>query len=225
MADFGQTTPLYHAAVLRWPEMSQFLMEHGAGPQNDSFYTNNRRTGGKSSVLSRLIATTANMRDEVQDFLTMACRLGHKDLVKPQDILAIFVLNRHPTDAMQWSDTGLTWHNRANEHISAGLWQAIVRADQKQTLPLRHQVQQSKLIIQAARCRDLHGVSGLLDLGFDPNGYIERPRPWRLQTTALDMVAWTADVDDSEFCDGNLDLKHTDADIAKLLLACGEKRG
>jgi hypothetical protein len=109
MADFGQTTPLYHAAVLRWPEMSQFLMEHGAGPQNDSFYTNNRRTGGKSSVLSRLIATTANMRDEVQDFLTMACRLGHKDLVKPQDILAIFVLNRHLTDAMQWSDTGLTW--------------------------------------------------------------------------------------------------------------------
>jgi hypothetical protein len=39
------------------------------------------------------------------------------------------------------------------------------------------------------------------------------------------MVAWTADVDDSEFCDGSLDLKHTDADIAKLLQACGGKRG
>ena len=224
-SEFGQATPLYHAAVLRWWELSECLMLRGSGPQSTCFYTHGRATGSKSSVLSRLIATTANERYEVTHFLETARRFDVDSLVKVEDIQIIFILNQHPTDAMKWDVNGLCWSQFEHEQNIRSIWKIIAQVDGHQKIPLRKQDPYSRLIVQAARSRDFNGVDTLLRIGFEPNGYLSLLKLFQFQTTALDMVAWTEDVSDSEFKEGDLSHKQRNADIASLLRHHGGQRG
>jgi hypothetical protein len=59
----GQTTALFHAASLRWDELSALLIEHGAGPQSTCFYHDfSDLTSGAafriSMVVARLLGAT-----------------------------------------------------------------------------------------------------------------------------------------------------------------------
>ena len=87
------------------------------------------------------------MRDEVSEFLATARHRRHKDLVKPQDIPAIFALKDHPRRALQWSIDGLIWSDHAREDAVTGMWQEIVHAVNTQLIALRRQISTSKLII------------------------------------------------------------------------------
>jgi hypothetical protein len=224
-SEFGQATPLYHAAVFQWRELSERLMLRGSGPQSTCFYTHGRAIGSKSSVLSRLIATTANERYEVTQFLEAARRFDFDSLVKVEDIQIIFILNQHPTDAMEWDDNGLCWSQFEHEEDIGSIWDVIAQVDDHQKIPLRKQDSYSRLIVQAARSRDLNGVDALLRIGFEPNGYLSLLKLFQFQTTALDMVAWTEDVSDSEFKEGDLSHKQRNADIARILRQHGGQRG
>ena len=217
----GQGTPLYHAASLRWSGLSDLLVELGSGPQSACFQAENRRSGTRSSVLSRVIATTGNGRDEAQDLLKRASDAGQTCLITPEDISTILDLR---------SKT-MKWHRYAylvgtsSGYNTTGLWPALAEYDQRQSIPLRSQDKQSRLIIEAALCRDYDAVKGMLKMGFDPNGYIPAVtplHPLRLQTTALDMVSWTASLDETLVHD---DLRAADTEIAMLLRSQGGTRG
>ncbi|KAH6842426.1 hypothetical protein B0I37DRAFT_381908 [Chaetomium sp. MPI-CAGE-AT-0009] len=220
-----QSTPLFHAASLRWDELSILLLEHGASPQGTCFYG---RSPQRSTVLARLIVATNNAQNEVQGLLTLAASRGLESIITPQDVGAIMGLDPHAAEYIQWDKGTLKWRyaSRWCDDRDARLWQSITAADTSQRQKLRNSTSGfPNLVAEATSRRNVCAVDALLKLGLDQNTSGHSWSPFRPRVTALDLVSWTAYVGAAECDESGRELKERDAQLAALLRSRGGTRG
>lgn len=226
-------TPLLHSLSLGWSDLSAILMKEGSGPQT-VYYSSFRIAG---TVLSRILAKTTNVEQEVTSALEDSALNGIRRLVSLNDVEVIF------SKTIGIYEPWLDQHKflRGNPPVdwdgkySGKMWEAIIRADKLQSIPLKNRSLQSRsrLVVQAAEQRNYQAIESLLDLGFDPNGYVNPWKIWQLQLTALDMVAWTANLKTDPDLVGENQLGHNqkisiqmvDGMISDLLKSHGGFRG
>ena len=225
----GQTCPLFHSAALRWDELSVLLMENGATPQTTCFGEFSKISQHPSgTVLSRLIGSTRNMNNEVQDLLRTAVNLNVGHIITLQDINAILSPDKPSRRRIRWSYSGLlSWNLGSEWHrdYEMQLWQSIAMANISQVQKISDPQSRSTVIIEAAQQRRFWAVKVLLDMGLDPNARASRWRFWRLNVTAIDVVAWTSSVGAVKCDESGLRLKERDAEIVDLLQSRGGTRG
>jgi hypothetical protein len=108
----GQTTALFHAASLRWDELSTLLIEHGASPQSTCFLHSSDISslrGRASTVLARLLGATENANNEVLNLLTTAASFKIDRIINLQDVSEIMRLHPAGKDLVKWKNGSLTW--------------------------------------------------------------------------------------------------------------------
>jgi hypothetical protein len=227
----GQTSPLFHAAALCWDELSMLLMENGASPQGVCFLKTSSGRPRRGTVLSRLIGSTLNANNEVQNLLRDAASLKVDYIITLKDINAIVMVQTvHPGKHIKWGLWGeipLKWRHhllwRPDREMQ--LWQSIAFANISQRQKVSDPYLTSTLIKEVAWRRDVWAVRTLLDMGLDPNGRRSGWKFWQLKLTALDFVAWTNSVSAAECDESGLFLKAIDAEIMDLLRSRGGTRG
>jgi hypothetical protein len=233
-----QAIPLYHAVTLRWPELSDLLIQHGSGPQGlipnlrtpFSFeYWSYWVSSDNESILSAVIRATRNSRGEAGDLLTRSSRLGVLSLVSQSDIITILSLLENRYKLIRWDpEQNLAhWDTPARTLSSSeSLWNAVKRADDAQVVPLRLQDKDASLMVNAALCRSASGIDILLKMGFGVNDPLKRHMPWRprLRIHPLDMVTWTGKSDDGDQ-ESTPNLREEDTFIANMLREKGAVHG
>lgn len=230
----GQTSALYHAAALRWDELSLLLLNHGATPQSSCFHrASSDITRRKSTVLAHLIGATENAHHEVQHLLDSTVGIGLESAIVTRDIYAILGQTSSPDlkfkwcqsrngdrEVLSWSDWWF-WH--ADRHLA--LWQTIVAANKSQLNKVQFTKPNGDLLVGAAWNRDFWAVNTLLDLEIYPNAIVGHWwNPFRPRTSALDHVAWTEHLSTAQCDEGGRELKRRDAQLAALLRARGATR-
>lgn len=193
-----QATPLFHAASLRWLTLCRRLLQSGSRPQSRC-YDLSIDTGihFPTSIFSQLLKITNNKRGEVETLLHESLSMSLDTRLSLSDLKALVhsAPSLHTTIDSTWNNS-VTWSPmRGHRHRLAALWEVVSQVDAAQELPFCQQSNTSRLIVDAARRRDANAIYSLLALGFDANGFVGGWRmPLQKQTTALDMVSWTADV-------------------------------
>ncbi|KAE8346130.1 hypothetical protein BDV24DRAFT_158927 [Aspergillus arachidicola] len=227
----GQTCALYQAASLRWDDLSLFLLKHGASPQGTCYMRQERNVGEpyKATVLSRLVGSTHNINGEVETLLRQAVTLRLDHIINMRDVTAIFATGPNAGHHLDWDwkDGKLFW--RHHEHWlhsqDIRLWQSISQAAKAQGCLIKPSRSDGAYILEAAWRRDVPALQTLLDLGLDPNYRAPAWKVWKLNITAIDVVAWTNAVTESFCTDSGLVLKERDAKIVAMLRAYKGTRG
>lgn len=220
----GQTCPLFHAAALGLDELSVLLMKNGATPQGSCFLKiSESRQPYRGTVLSRLIASTMNTNNEVQNLITDAASLNVGHIVTLQAMNAILSLDPHPGDHISWRSGTLLWNHSLKWHrdYKMQLWQGISMADISQVRKISDPKSIFTIVIEAAWRRPFWAVRTLLDLGLSPNGCGSRWKFWQLKVTARDVIAWTSSVSAADCEQSGPYLKERDAEIIDLLQSRG----
>lgn len=208
------------------------LMENGASTQGVCFFkTSESDPLRRGTVLSRLIGSTLNANNEVQNLLRDAASLKVDHIITLADINAIVMVQTvHPGKHIEWGLWGeipLKWghHLLWRPDREMQLWQSIAFANISQRQKVSDLYVTSTLIKEVAWRRDVWAVRTLLDMGLDPNGRRGGWKFWQPKLTALDFVAWTDSVSAAECDESGLFLKATDAEIMDLLRSRGGTRG
>lgn len=230
----GQTSALYHAAALRWDDLSLLLLNHGATPQSSCFHrASSGTTLRKSTVLARLIGATENTHHEVQHLLDSTVGIGLESAIVTRDIYAILDQTSIPDLEFKWCQSRdsvqevLSWSDWWfwNEDRHLALWQTILAANKSQLQKVQFTKSDGDLLVGAARHRDFWAVNTLLDLEIYPNAIVGHWwNPFRPRTSALDHVAWTEHLSTAQCDEGGRELKRRDAQLAALLRARGATR-
>jgi hypothetical protein len=207
-------------------------MENGASPQGVCFSKKSKNDQpSHGTVLSRLIGSTRNANNEVQNLLRDAASLKVDHIITLQDLNAIVkAQGANPGKHIEWESwrkQTLQWrhHSLWRQDRDMQLWQSIAIANISQQQKVSDPYSKSTLIKEVAWRRDVWAVRTLLDMGLDPNGRRDGWKFWQLKLTALDFVAWTNSVNATECDESGLCLKAIDAEIIDLLRSRGGTRG
>lgn len=178
------------------------------------------------TVLSRLIVSTQDYREEVRNLINSAAHFNIDLIITVQDINAILNIEADRS-IIGWHKGRLLWKPHANQHrdYDMQLWQDIAIADASQKLRLIHSQPKSTLVLEAARQRRFWAVKALLEMGLDPGAPSARWNVFRSNITALDLVSWTENVSTKNCSDSGLLLQKRDKEIVELLLSHHATRG